>query len=758
MFNFSKFYPHREDFTLGAGSSLTVNFVLFVAAMIDQAKKILKTVFGYDGFIFLQEDVIENILRKNDTLVIMPTGGGKSLCYQIPALMFKGLTIVVSPLISLMKDQVEQLMESGVSAVLLNSSLTHYEYGRNVEFIKQGNVKLLYVAPESLLKSSVLEMLSSVPVDCLAIDEAHCISAWGHDFRPEYRQLVDVRMHFPKAVCIALTATATPRVREDIKSSLGFEDSGEYVSGFNRENLFLQVVSKNDPLDQTIGFIRKFPEQSGIIYCFTRRQVDDLYTVLKDKGFSVRPYHAGLSEIERKQNQNLFIRDDAQIIVATIAFGMGINKPNVRFVVHFDMPKNMESYYQEIGRAGRDGLPAHCMLLFSYADIHKITHFINKKKDPEKRVAHIHLNAFLRFVETHDCRRIPLLNYFGEEYSIENCNRCDNCLAGEKELTDLTIPAQKFLSCVKRTGEMFGMGHIIDVLRGSSARKVIKFGHDKLSTYGIGKEFSKKQWMILARQFLYKKLLIQDMEYGSLKLTDKAWDVFQGEKTVLGHLKKRDNNKEVAEEPKIKTTPDHDNDLFEILRKKRKNLADDAGVPPYVIFSDRTLIELAAYFPQTMEGLLDIHGVGIVKRKKYGSVFLRLIQTYCRDREIKERYKNSKIQTRTLPRQAERQRHIVIGEALDSGCSIPDIMAEFNIKLDTVLNHLFNYYYEGRTIRSADELLKMSTCSPDQKHLVLDTFKRLGSELLKPIFEALDGKISYQELKIFRLYYLIKNR
>jgi ATP-dependent DNA helicase RecQ len=729
-----------------------------MSTMIDQAKEILKTVFGYDGFISLQEDVIRNILRKNDTVVIMPTGGGKSLCYQIPALIFKGLTIVVSPLISLMKDQVEQLMESGVSAVRLNSSLTPYEYRRNVERVKQGKVKLLYVAPESLLKSSVLEMLSSIPVDCLAIDEAHCISAWGHDFRPEYRRLADVRLRFPQAVSIALTATATPRVRKDIKSSLGFEDSGEYVAGFNRENLFLQVVSKDNPLDQTIEFIRKFPEQSGIIYCFTRRQVDDLYSDLKNKGFSVRPYHAGMTEIERKQNQSLFIRDDVQIIVATIAFGMGINKPNVRFVVHFDMPKNMESYYQEIGRAGRDGLPAHCMLLFSYADIHKITHFINKRNAQEKRIAHIHFNAFLRFVETDDCRRIPLLNYFGEEYSIEKCNMCDNCLAGEKELTDLTVPAQKFLSCVKRTGEVFGMGHIIDVLRGSRARKVLKFGHDRLSTYGIGKEFSKKEWMILARQFLHKKLLTQDMEYGSLKLSDKAWDVFQSRETVLGHLKKQDDDKEVEKESKIKSTPDHDKDLFEILRKKRKNLADDAGVPPYVIFSDRTLIEMASYFPRTMESFLDIHGVGIVKREKYGSIFLGLIQEYCRERGIKERPKNINIQTRTLPKQAVSQRHIVIGEALDSGRSIQGIMAEFNIKQDTVINHLFKYLHEGRTIRSADDLLKLSTLSPDQRHLVLDTFKRLGPELLKPIFEALDGKISYQELKIFQLYYLIKNR
>jgi ATP-dependent DNA helicase RecQ len=598
--------------------------------MIDQAKKILKTVFGYDGFISLQEDVIENILQKNDTLVIMPTGGGKSLCYQIPALIFKGLTIVVSPLISLMKDQVEQLVTTGVSAVLLNSSLTPYEYRRNVERIKNGKAKLLYLAPESLLKSNILEMLSSVHVDCLAIDEAHCISAWGHDFRPEYRQLIEARLRFPKAVYIALTATATPRVRNDIKTSLGLEDTSEYVAGFNRENLFLQIVPKNNPIDQTIQFISKFPEQSGIIYCFTRRQVDDLYNILKNKGFSVRPYHAGLSETERKQNQNLFIRDDAQIIVATIAFGMGINKSNVRFVVHFDMPKNIESYYQEIGRAGRDGLQAHCILLFSYADIHKITYFINKKDDSEKRMAHIRLNAFLRFVETDDCRRIPLLNYFGEEYALEKCNMCDNCLAENKELTDFTIPAQKFLSCVKRTGEMFGMGHIIDVLRGSSAQKVLKFGHDKLSIYGIGKEFSKKEWMLLARQFLHKKLMIQNMEYGGLKLTDKAWDVFQNKETVLGHLKKEYADNAIEKKSKIKTTQNHDKDLFEILRKKRKDLADDAGVPPYIIFSDRTLIEMAADLPQTTESLLHIHGVGIVKHEKYGSIFLGLIQDYSK--------------------------------------------------------------------------------------------------------------------------------
>jgi len=307
--------------------------------MIDQAKNFLKDVFGYDEFRPLQADIIENVLRKKDTLVLMPTGGGKSLCYQIPALIFQGLTVVVSPLISLMKDQVEQLRESGVAAVFLNSSLTASEYGRNVDRIKQNSVKLLYLAPESLLKSDMLEMLSSVRIDCLAIDEAHCISAWGHDFRPEYTQLIQVRSRFPDAACIALTATATPRVREDIKNNLGFDTSNEFISSFNRENLFVQIVPKANPLEQAIGFIKKFPEESGIIYCFSRRQVNDLYAILKQEGFSVKPYHAGLSEKERNQNQELFVRDDVGIIVATIAFGMGIDKPNVRFVLHYDLPR-----------------------------------------------------------------------------------------------------------------------------------------------------------------------------------------------------------------------------------------------------------------------------------------------------------------------------------------------------------------------------------------------------------------------------------
>lgn len=719
--------------------------------MVNQAKQILKRVFGYDSFRPLQADIIENILRKNDTLVIMPTGGGKSLCYQVPALIFPGLTIVISPLISLMKDQVDQLVEMGVAAVFLNSSLSLVQYRRNVERIKRGSIKLLYIAPEALLKPNMLTMLSSIRVDCLTIDEAHCISEWGHDFRPEYRQLVKVRDRLPEAVCIAATATATPRVREDINTNLGFDSSNEYIASFNRENLFIQIVSKYNPLDQTIEFIKKFPNQSGIIYCFSRRQVDDLFEPLKREGFSVRPYHAGLSERERSENQELFIRDDLQIIVATIAFGMGIDKPNVRFVVHYDIPQNLESYYQEIGRAGRDGLRSDCLLLFSYGDIQKIKHFIDKKEEHEKRVAIIHLNALLRFIETEVCRRIPLLNYFGDDYSASTCNMCDNCKVGKRELEDITLAAQKFLSCAKRTDERFGGGQIIDVLRGSKSKKVLKFGHQHLSTYGIGQDYSKKQWFHLSRQFIQKGLLIQDMEFGSLKLTDKAWDVLKGKENVLGILEEEWTD----HPPEKQTDPDYDGNLFDALRKKRKALADKANVPPFVIFSDKTLIEMAGFFPQTEASLLDIHGVGSVKCEKYALHFLSIIREFCLNNRIEERPKRKSKSKAAISGSTRKKRYVAIGEAYNSGDSLNKIMAEYDIKQGKVFDHLSKYLQEGNAIRS-DELLTFSKISPTQRNRVLETFNSFGGEFLKPSFDALNGEISYDELKIVRLYYLSK--
>jgi ATP-dependent DNA helicase RecQ len=730
--------------------------------MIDQAHSILKTVFGYDAFRPLQLEIITNILEKNDALVVMPTGGGKSLCYQIPALIFEGLTIVISPLISLMKDQVEQMIQSGVAAAVLNSSLSTDEYRRNVQLVKQKKAKMLYLAPEALLKNSMLELLSAVDIECLAIDEAHCISQWGHDFRPEYRRLAEARDHFSGTVCVALTATATPRVREDIKTSLHMDRGREFMASFNRENLFIQIHPKDNPVDQTIQFILKFPDQSGIIYCFSRKQVEDLNAVLANEGFSVRPYHAGLSDLDRHRNQEAFIRDDVQIIVATIAFGMGIDKPNVRFVVHFDLPQNIESYYQEIGRAGRDGLKSHCLLLFSYGDVQKIKYFIDQKNDHEKRVANIHLSSLIRLAETEVCRRIPLLHYFGEDYTIDKCNMCDNCLSEKKELVDITVDAQKFLSCVKRTGETFGSNHLIDVLRGSQAKKVLQFGHHKLSTYGIGEGYSKKQWQQLSRQFLHQGLMVQDMEFGSLKLSTKGWDVLKGELEIWGQLdQKVDSAPTVPETVKLDDL-DYDRELFEILRKTRKELADESGVPPFVIFADKTLVEMATFFPHSSDHFLDIHGIGKVKAEKFGTLFMQVIGSYCRDKQIQERPKNppptSPVKpdpTEEPPAEAVKPRYITVGELFNSGQSISKIMDIFGIQQTTVIDHLVRYVREGFAL-PIDNLLEASPLPDDQIKRVLDAFDQCGNEYLKPAFDFLNGTVHYEELKILRLYHLSK--
>ena len=591
--------------------------------MIKRSRTILKSVFGYDKFLPLQEEIIDNVIQKRDTLVIMPTGGGKSLCYQIPALIFDGLTIVISPLISLMKDQVEQMSAINVPAVLLNSQLPGDEYRKNVYQIKQKKSKLLYLAPETFLKKSILDLLALVQVDCLAVDEAHCISRWGHDFRPEYRQLAETRPVFKDAVCIALTATATQQVQKDIQKSLGFDASNEFIASFDRPNLFIRIVEKSHPLKQALAFIEENAGESGIIYCSTRNTTDKLYEVLKKQGISAKNYHAGLTDRDRNKNQDLFINDDIQVMVATVAFGMGINKPDVRFVLHYDLPPNLENYYQEIGRAGRDGLPASCMLLFSYGDIPKIRYIIQNKKGHEQRLANIHLNSLLQFVETESCRRVPLMNYFDEDHP-GNCRTCDNCFGGDKEQIDVTIPAQKFLSCVKRTGERFGANHIIDILRGSKSKKVLNFGHDKLSTYGIGEEYSRKQWLHMSRQFLSKRLMIQDMEYGGLNLTAKAYAVFKGEKVSVSHILPET----LPEKILPGEIPEYDRELFEILRKTRKKLADRTGVPPYVIFSDKTLIGMATFFPGSENELLKIHGIGTVKLEKYGKIFLDIIEEY----------------------------------------------------------------------------------------------------------------------------------
>ncbi len=711
---------------------------------------ILKTVFGYDRFRPLQGEIIRNVLNKQDTLAIMPTGGGKSLCYQLPALIFPGLTIVVSPLISLMKDQVGQLAQLGVPAVFLNSSLTPEEYQADMARVRRQEVKLLYVAPEALLTTRMLGLFSAVNLDCLTIDEAHCISEWGHDFRPEYRQITAVRERFPTAVCLALTATATPRVREDIKKSLGLADAQEFIASFNRDNLLIEVRAKSDPLAQTIRFLRRFPNQSGIIYCFSRRQVDGLAEVLNQKGYSVRPYHAGLTDEARRENQELFQRDDVQIIVATIAFGMGINKPNVRFVVHYDLPKSIEGYYQEIGRAGRDGLTAHCLLLYNYGDIKKIRYFIDQKEGSERERAALLLNALLRFVESDLCRRRPLLAYFGETYPGANCGMCDICLAGEKPLVDITIPAQKFLSCVKRTGETFGAVHIVDVLLGARNQKVLKFAHQNLSTYGIGKEFTKRQWLYLVPQLVRQGYLVQEEKFGGLRLTPKAYDLFRGQEIVRGVLREE----EPAQEARIVEQPGHDLQLFENLRQKRKELADAARVPPYVIFSDKTLMEIATYYPMTPADLLKVNGVGVAKLERYGRIVMDIVSDHCRKNNLVARPQELARIAPGLSPHAAKPRHVAVGEAYNDGLPVRELMERFGVQQATILDHLWHCISDGLSLRPTDEFLSLSTISPDQQAAVLAAFERIGTERLRPVFDELQGTVGYEDLKILRLHYL----
>ena len=594
--------------------------------------EILKNVFGHEEFRSLQEQIINHILNRHDALIVLPTGGGKSLCYQLPALIFDGVTVVVSPLISLMQDQVMQLQERGIHAVFLNSILSHPEYVATMQRVKRGEIKLLYVAPETLMRPEILLMLDESNVACLAIDEAHCISQWGHAFRPEYRQLISVRERFANAVCVALTATATPRVQEDIKQSLKIQEDSEFIASFDRENLFIAVEPKLDSSNQTLEFLNAHRNESGIIYCQRKKQVESLSRELVEHGISARPYHADLDDETRRQNQEAFINGDTRVMVATIAFGMGIDKEDVRFVLHAGLPKEPESYYQEIRRAGRDGNRAECLLLFSYGDVDTIHHFIDQDAPSEREGALKRLRTLVDWATSIECRRKGLLAYFGEGYENQNCGMCDNCRNVEMERVDLTIPAQKFLSCVFRTKQIFGEAYIIDVLSGSKAQKVIENGADKLSVYGIGAEYSKEQWKRLALQFVQQELLNRNPQHGSLRLTRKGWAVLRDKEQFWGFPVNSSNH---IDEESSNTTPkepsEYSHELFEQLRTTRRELADAGDVPPYVIFHDKTLKEMAAQLPQSVETFMQIHGVGTAKVQKYADVFLPIICAYCQE-------------------------------------------------------------------------------------------------------------------------------
>jgi ATP-dependent DNA helicase RecQ len=742
--------------------------------MTVQAQHLLKSVFGYDSFRLDQEKIIQSVLSGKDTLAIMPTGGGKSLCYQIPALIFPGLTIVISPLISLMKDQVQQLQQLNIEALYLNSSLGKSEYEQNMTRLYSGKVKMLYLAPETLFIDRIQQLLSQVKIDCFTIDEAHCISDWGHDFRPEYRKLLEFKRKFPQAITIALTATATQKVRADIQNQLNIPPAQQFVSSFDRQNLKINVLPKKDPVAQVFEIIKKFENQSGIIYCFSKNQVDELTSILKVKGMSVKPYHAGLGDVERSTNQELFIKDDVQIIVATVAFGMGINKPNVRFVIHYDLPKNLESYYQEIGRAGRDGLDSECFLLYSHGDTQKIQFFIKQKEEPEKSNSSKMLADLVRFAETEECKRIELLKYFSE-VKTENCQSCSSCLADLSEKIELSVAAQKFMSCVKKSGERFGANHIIDILRGSKNQKIEDMGHNNLSTYNIGKEFSKSQWQYIARQMIQGELLIQDIEFGGLSLGPNAMQILTAKEAFLGRiLEPKKSELKAQSSTRVSEDGPFDEALFQLLRTYRKTWADAQNVAPYMIFSDKTLMDLSRQYPQNNDDLSKIYGIGQGKIERYGVQTLKVIEDYCTENQITR--PEPQIQIPSTPKSSSpgseketlfaesgistlkmvKIQHAV--EKYEAGVDLSEIAQSFGVQEGTILSYFDDFLTTGGVLKRPFNIehLNFSDSEIAQVHLA---FIECGTDRLRPIFEALGEKVSFEAIKLLRLAYLnVKNQ
>jgi len=716
-----------------------------------QLESVLKQYFGFSSFRPLQQDIIRDALAGKDVFAVLPTGGGKSLCFQLPALIRPGLTVVISPLIALMKDQVDSLQAAGVAATFLNSSLEAGASRPRLRGLHQGEYRLLYVAPERLMLSGFLDDLKRWNVNLFAIDEAHCISEWGHDFRPEYRQLANLRGHFPNVPMMALTATATERVREDIVKQLKLNASACYVASFNRPNLTYRVAAKSGAYEQILEFVRNRKRECGIIYCQARKTAESLASKLNADGISAAAYHAGLENDERSRNQEAFLRDEVRVVCATIAFGMGINKPNVRFVIHYDLPKNIEGYYQETGRAGRDGLPSECLLLFSPADRVKYSRFIDEKPDPrEREIARRQLDQIVHYAEVASCRRAFLLNYFGEQFNggadseNGNCEGCDNCLS-PRETWDGTLAAQKFLSCVYRIREKSGFGvgvqHVVEVLCGAETDRIRKWGHQTLSTYGIGTEHSRSEWGAIGRELVRLGFLNQNAEqFNTIELTS------EGRAALKSRQKITLTRPVSAPEPAKHRAGEIDCDeaLFDRLRQLRKQLADERSVPPYIIFSDVALRQMARVYPKTENEFSRISGVGEKKLHEFGALFMGEIAAFLQTNP-RQIFADDSFSATAMPNRS--RLNDTARETLHffrQGKTVDDVARIRGLKESTIYGHLEDALLAGESI----DLNQLMDAKAQRE--IAATFERFGFANLTGAVESLGGRYHSGLLRFYR--------
>ena len=719
----------------------------------------LKSYFGYDSFLPLQEEIIANVLDGRDTLAVMPTGAGKSLCYQLPSLIFEGTTLVVSPLLALMKDQVDSLKVNGISAEFINSSLSVREIEQVQERIRLGQTKILYVAPERLAMPAFNRFLLGLDIQLIAIDEAHCISEWGHEFRPEYRQLRRLRDDFPEVPIIALTATATEQVREDIVSQLDLHKGRTFLSSFNRPNLSYSVRPKVDAGKEVTSLLLNRRGQSAIIYCFSRQETEELARELQANDLSALPYHAGMATEIRQKNQDDFIHDRVKIIVATIAFGMGVNKPDVRLVVHYSLPRSLEGYYQETGRAGRDGLPSDCILFYSHADKAKQDYFINQVEDAhERKNAQQKLATMAEYARLPTCRRRFILEHFGESSAPEQCGACDVCME-PREQFDATEIAQKILSAVVRTGERFGADHITQVLMGNRGKRILDKGHDQLSVYGIAKNEDRAQLKDVIGQLQAKDLLKSSQsEFPTLAVTPQGRKFLnESQRLTLTKPKSTDQVK-AASADKSRRLIEYDRGLFEELRALRRRMADAQDIPLFVVFGDASLRQMAADFPLNMEEFSQIHGVGQAKLEQYGPEFLEVIRKYLqssglpfataavlmRQRSNKRQVHEERGSARSLGRTTEYETRELLSQEL----TISQIAQTRNLAETTIIGHL-----ERLSGQHVDLNLHHVLPDTDTLEAIRKAFGLCGSTYLKPVWEFLGTAVTYDDLRLARIYF-----